>query len=169
VTGIPQITTDQFRNYAFAIRGAFGDRWSYATEAKEFVDAWDEGAHSKRKHGIPKIAQAERKAILSDPDLRTATTAHVERLFLTVRQELKRFSRLTLGYSKDLRMHKLATALHLGLYNLVRKHSSLDGRTPAQAACVEDKRWSLEDVVDLTERFVRAKEDAAFEAAFAAL
>ena len=37
VTGIPQITTDQFRNYAFAIRGAFGDRCSYATEAKEFV------------------------------------------------------------------------------------------------------------------------------------
>lgn len=75
----------------------------------------------------------------------------------------------TIGYSKDLRMHKLATALHIGLYNLVRKHSSLDGLTPAQAAGVEEKRWSLENVVELTETFMHQKEDAKFEDAFAEL
>lgn len=86
-----------------------------------------------------------------------------------MRQELKRFQRLGLGYSKDLTMHKLATALHIGLYNLTRRHSGLDGLTPAQAAGVENHRWSLEDVVTLTERFVREKEEAKFHAAFAAL
>lgn len=63
-------------------------------------------------------------------------------------------------------MHKAATALHIGLYNLCRKHTSLDGQTPAQAAGIEEKRWGLEDVVSLTERYVKSKEDAAFEAAF---
>lgn len=169
VTGSPQITTDQFRNYKFAIRGAFGDRCTYATETKEFVEAWPHNVETKRKNGIPKIARAERKAVWGEPDLGTATTAHVERLFLTVRQELKRFQRLTLGYSKDLRMHKLATALHIGIYNLVRKHGGLDGQTPAQAAGVESERWTMKRVVEMTASYWQKKEEAAFETAFAAL
>ena len=76
---------------------------------------------------------------------------------------------LTLAYSKDLHMHTMAVALHIGLYNLCRRHKSLEGHTPAQAAGVELERWSLEDVVDRTERHMKAKEDAAFEAAFAEL
>lgn len=93
----------------------------------------------------------------------------MERLFLTVRQELKRYQRLGLGYSKDLRMHKLATALMLGVYNLVRKHSGLDGQTPAQAAGIEEKRWTMVDVAELAENYMREKEEAQFEKAFAAL
>lgn len=101
------------------------------------------------------------------PPFAWTTTTHIERFFLTVRQELKRFQRLGLGYSKDLDMHKAATALIIGTYNLVRKHTSLDGQTPAQAAGIEEKRWTMVDVVELTARYVRAKEDAKFEAAFA--
>jgi hypothetical protein len=70
-----------------------------------------------------------------------------------VRQELARFTRCTLAYSKDLRMHKLAVALHFGFYNLVRKHTSLGGQTPAQAAGIETRRWTIEDVVEQTERY----------------
>lgn len=65
-------------------------------------------------------------------------------------------------------MHKLATALHFGIYNLVRKHITL-GATPAVAAGVEEKPWHLEDVVEMTAAYMRRKEDAQFEAAFAAL
>ena len=122
----------------------------------------------RRKNGIEPIVTAEREAVTGAPNLATLTTCHVERVFLTIRQELKRYRRLGLGYSKDLRMHKLATALILGVYNLVRRHSSL-GTTPAVAAGIEEKPWILEDVVALTERHVRGKEDRAFEAAFAAL
>jgi hypothetical protein len=84
---------------------------------------------------------------------------------LTVRQELKRFQRKGLGYSKDLEMHKLAVALHFGIYTLVRRHSSL-GTTPAVAAGVEQEEWSLEDVVAMTQGYLRRREEEKFEAAF---
>jgi len=78
----------------------------------------------------------ERAAVVGSPDLETLTTSHVERVFLTVRQELKRFQRKGLGYSKDLDMHKAAVAMHFGIYNYVRFHKTL-GTTPAVAAGVE--------------------------------
>jgi hypothetical protein len=68
--------------------------------------------------------------------------------FLTVRQELKRFERKTLGYSESLEMHKLAVALIFGVFNFVRKHHTL-GTTPAIAAGLEEKAWSLERVVEM--------------------
>lgn len=83
-----------------------------------------------------------------------------------MRQELKRFQRKGLGYSKDLAMHKAGVALHFGVYNFVRRHKTL-GTTPAVAAGVEEKPWGLERVVEMTEAYLRGKEDAKFEAAFA--
>jgi Zn-dependent alcohol dehydrogenase len=88
-------------------------------------------------------------------------------VFLTVRQELKRFQRKGLGYSKDLETHKAAVALFLGVYNFVRKHKTL-GTTPAVAAGVELTQWGLEDVVEMTANYMRSKQDAEFEKAFAA-
>src|SRR6266403_4570939 len=69
-----------------------------------------------------------------------------------VRQELKRFQRKGLGYSKDLETHKLAVALHFGVYNFVRQHHTL-GTTPAVAAGLEEKPWSLEQVVEMTDAY----------------
>jgi hypothetical protein len=69
-----------------------------------------------------------------------------------VRQELKRFEPKTLGYSKSLEIHKLAVALHFGVYNFVRQHHTL-GTTPAVAALLEEKPWSLEKVVEMTEAY----------------
>ena len=155
-----QITTDALASYGRAIKFYFGEGCSYATETKNFIDWPQSEAQAQRKNGVPKIASAERKAVLGNPDLGIATTSHVERLFLSMRQELTRFTRRTLGYSKDLRMHTLATALHIGLYNLVRRHTTL-GTTPAVAAGVEQERWSLETVVDVTERYWQPKIEAA--------
>ena len=108
---------------------------------------------------------AEREAVVGSPDLETLTTSHVERVFLTVRQELKRFQRKGLGYSKDLETHKHAVALFLGVYNFVRKHKTLR-TTPAVAAGVEFEAWDLERVVEMTADYMRRKEDAEFERAF---
>lgn len=91
------------------------------------------------------------------PDLESLTTSHVERAFLTVRQELKRFGRKTLGYSKSVEMHNLAVALFLGVYNFVRQHHTL-GTTPAVAAGLEEKPWSLEQVMEMTVEYMRRKE-----------
>jgi len=53
-------------------------------------------------------------------------------------------------------MHKLAVALHFGVYNFARQHHTL-GTTPAVAAGLEEKPWSLEQVVDMTEAYWRRK------------
>ena|SRR5438876_5490586 len=91
-------------------------------------------------------------AMVGSPGLESLTTSHIERAFLTIRQELKRFQRKGLGYSKDLETHKLAVALHFGVYNFVRQHHSL-GTTPAVAAGLDEKPWSLEQVVEMTEAY----------------
>jgi hypothetical protein len=108
---------------------------------------------------------AERKAVVGSPDLESLTTSHVERVFLSVRQELKRFQRKGLGYSKDLHTHQMAVALHFGIYNFVRRHETL-GTTPAVASGLEEKPWSLEKVVNMAAEYLRRKDDAQFEMAF---
>jgi len=166
VKGPVQIATDKNRSYACNIRGAFGQEgYSYGTDSKNFDDR-DCAPDSQRKNGVAPIVSSEREAVIGNPDLATVTTSHIERVFLSVRQECTRFTRLTLGYSKDLHMHKRAVALHFGLYNLVRKHKTL-GTSPAVAAGIEAKRWGLEDVVDLTAKYIARKEEMAFEIAFA--
>jgi hypothetical protein len=70
------------------------------------------------------MQSAERKALVGSPDLESLTTSHIERAFLTVRQELKRFQRKGLGYSKDLATHTAAVAMPRTLFTLAV------GRTP---------------------------------------
>lgn len=171
VCGAVQIATDNLPAYAFHIRQHFGyEGYSYGQETKIFGEPhMSDGTLARlgRNEGVRKMVTAERKAIVGSPDLASLTTSHVERVFLTVRQELKRFQRKGLGYSKDLETHKAAVAMFLGVYNFVRKHTTL-GTTPAVAAGIELERWGLEDVVEMTANYMRRKEDAAFEKAFAA-
>ena len=170
VKGPVQIATDNFRQYPFHIRAAFGyEGFSYGTETKVFGEPeLLDGTLARlgRNEGVRKLKTAERAAVIGSPDLGSLTTSHVERAFLTVRQELKRFQRKGLGYSKDLEMHKSAVALHFGIYNFVRIHKTL-GTTPAVAAGVEYERWSLEQAVEMTAEYLRRKEDAKFAEAFA--
>jgi IS1 family transposase len=172
VSGPVQIATDNLPAYPFHIRQYFGyEGYSYGTETKIFGEPrLLDGTLARlgRNEGVAKMQTAERKAVVGSPDLESLTTSHIERAFLTVRQELKRFQRKGLGYSKTLEMHTAAVRLHFGVYNFVRKHRTL-GTTPAVAAGVELEAWSLEDVVRLTEDYLRRKEDAEFEKAFAAL
>src|SRR5438132_12997501 len=172
VKGPVQIATDNFRSYPFHVRSAFGyEGYSYGTETKIFGEPeLLDGTLARlgKNEGVRKMKTAEREAVIGSPDLASVTTSHIERAFLTVRQELKRFQRKGLGYSKTLDMHKAAVALHFGIYNFVRIHKTLE-TTPAVAAGVEYERWSLEQAVEMTAEYLRKKEDAKFEDAFAKL
>lgn len=172
VKGPVQIATDNNVAYVRHIKSEFGyEGFSFGTETKIFGEPrFADGTLARWGHneGVRKLVTTERKAIIGSPDLQTLTTSHIERAFLTVRQELKRFQRKGLGYSKDLATHKAAVALHLGVYNFVRKHTTL-GTTPAVAAGVELERWDLKQVVEMTAAYMRRKEDAKFEEAFAEL
>lgn len=170
VRGHVQIATDQLPAYAGHIKTHFGYvGYSYGTETKIFGEPHlPDGTLARFGHneGVRKMETVERKAVVGSPDLESLTTSHIERVFLTVRQELKRFQRKGLGYSKDLDTHKAAVALFLGVYNFVRKHKTLE-TSPAVAAGVEFERWDLERVVEMTAEYCRRKEDAVFDEAFA--
>src|SRR5437762_4831024 len=110
VRGPVQIATDNWRQYPFLIRTHFGyEGYNYGTETKVFGEPMlPDGTLARlgRNEGVRRMQTAERAAMVGSPDLESLTTSHVERAFLTVRQELKRFERKTLGYSKSLEVQK---------------------------------------------------------------
>jgi len=124
-----QIATDNHRAYAFHIRQHFGyEGYNYGTETKIFGDRLlSDGTLARlgRNEGVRRMQTAERSAVLGSPDLESLTTSHIERAFLSVRQELKRFPTQRTGLQQRPRTHKLAVALHFGVYNFVRKHHTL--------------------------------------------
>jgi hypothetical protein len=85
----------------------------------------------------------------SSPDQAHISTSLVERQNLTVRMSMRRFTRLTNGFSKKVENLQSAVALHFAQYNFVRVHKTLC-ITPAMAAGVSDWLWSLEELVERT-------------------
>src|SRR2546421_12675188 len=80
------------------------------------------------------------------PERSKISTSHVERTNLSVRLFSRRFTRLTLGYSKKLQNLRYAVALFVAHFNFCRKHSA-HGQTPAVAARVTDHVWSIEELL----------------------
>jgi hypothetical protein len=83
---------------------------------------------------------------MNENEMDTICTSHVERNNLTIRTFMKRFARLSLGFSKKLENLAAATALHMAYYNFVWKPSTLKGSAPAMAAGVTTRLWSFDDL-----------------------
>jgi transposase InsO family protein len=75
------------------------------------------------------------------------STSHIERLNLTVRMTLRRFTRLTNAYSKSLRHHTAMQALFVAWYNFARKHETLKGDTPAMASGLTERVWTIKELI----------------------
>jgi hypothetical protein len=86
--------------------------------------------------------------IEGNPDMNAVSTSYVERQNLNMRMGMRRFTRLTNAFSKKLENHCHALALYFMFYNFVRIHKTLKV-TPAMAAGVSDRLWSMEDIVML--------------------
>jgi hypothetical protein len=93
---------------------------------------------------------ARRQSIIGKPAKQHISTSLVERQNLTMRMNMRRFTRLTNGFSKKIQNLEYAVALHFMYYNFVRIHQSLRV-TPALAAGVNDKLWEIADLVKLLE------------------
>jgi hypothetical protein len=89
-------------------------------------------------------------AVSGDPDPAHFSTSYVERQNLTMRMSMKRFARLSNGFSKKLANHEHAVAMHYLFYNFGRIHKTLRV-TPAMQAGVSDHVWSLEEIAKLAE------------------
>jgi hypothetical protein len=88
------------------------------------------------------------KTVMGDPDPKHVSTSFIERQNLTMRMSMRRFTRLTNGFSKKLENHGHAVALHYMHYNFCRVHKTLRV-TPAMEAGLTDHIWSLEELMGL--------------------
>ena len=85
---------------------------------------------------------------MGQPDWKHISTSHIERQNLTMRMSMRRFTRLTNGFSKKIENHEHAIAIHYMFYNFARIHQTLRV-TPAMEAGISDHVWSLEEIIDL--------------------
>jgi len=92
------------------------------------------------------VTEIVKTPILGNPDMKRSCTSHIERQNGSLRQSCKRLTRLTYAFSKKWENLQSALALHFAYYNFVRIHSALRV-TPAMAAGVTDRTWSLEDLI----------------------
>jgi len=142
-----QLTTDGHRAYLEAVEGAFGDHVDFA----QLVKLYGEAPEAFKGRYSPAECKGIRKTrVTGDPDRRHVSTSYVERQNLTMRMSMRRFTRLTNGFSKKLDNHMHALALYFAFYNLVRVHKTLKV-TPAMAAGITDRLWSLEDIAERIE------------------
>jgi len=138
-----QLTTDAHKPYLEAVEGAFGMDIDYAMLHKIYGVPTEEEI---RRYSPARCIGAEMKPIIGNPNPKRVSTSHVERQNLTMRMHMRRFTRLTNGFSKKIDNHAHAVALHFMYYNFVKIHQSLRV-TPAMEAGLSDHVWSLDELV----------------------
>jgi IS1 family transposase len=140
-----QLTTDGLHIYGAAVRNAFGRDVDYAQVVKVY------GRINDGRYSPADLRDTEKTVMSGRPDPEHMSTSYVERQNLTMRMSMRRFTRLTNGFSKKVENHVAALSLHFMHYNFCRAHKSLDGRTPAMAAGLADHVWTVRELVGLLE------------------
>lgn len=138
-----QLTTDGHRAYLKAVDAAFGEDVDYA----QLVKLYGPAPGGTARYSPPACVGARKESVTGTPDKAHVSTSYVERQNLTMRMSMRRFTRLTNGFSKKLDNHVHALALYFAFYNFCRIHKTLRV-TPAMAAGITDRLWSLEDIAE---------------------
>jgi IS1 family transposase len=151
-----QITTDSHRPYLQAVEDAFGGDVDYAMLHKVYGFPME---HETRYSPATCIG-CEQKRISGDPAMEHISTSFVERQNWTVRTNIRRYTRLSNGFSRKIENHAAAVALNYFSYNFIKIHRTLR-TSPAMAAGVTDRLWEVKDLVALWEQYERDTEKAA--------
>ena len=139
-----QITTDAWRGYERSVQKVFGRGNSPVQQIKEYAsDNQDSGPAKKYSPG--KCVSCEKQIVFGKPDMRQASTSHVERQNLTMRMSMRRFTRLTNAFSKKFDNHCYALALYFYHYNFCRQHKALRV-SPAMQAGIAKELMSMADL-----------------------
>jgi IS1 family transposase len=136
-----QLTTDGLKVYLEAVEGAFGADVDYAMLIKIYGSSQEEVRYSPAE-----CIGTETKIIQGKPDMKHVSTSYVERQNLTMRMSMRRFTRLTNGFSKKIENHAYAVAIYFMHYNFCRVHKSLRV-TPAMEAGITDHVWTIEEML----------------------
>lgn len=137
-----QLTTDGHRPYLEAVEGAFGADIDYAMLIKLYASTQEETRYSPAQ-----CIGAETRRIQGNPDSEYISTSYVERQNLSMRMGMRRFTRLTNGFSKKVENHAYHVALYYMHYNFCRVHQTLRV-TPAMEAGLTDHIWTIEEMLD---------------------
>lgn len=143
-----QLTTDGHNPYLEAVEQAFHGEIDYAMLIKEY----GQDPNEERRFSPPVVLAEHVKVISGSPDESKISTSYVERQNLTMRMGMRRFTRLTNGFSKKVENHAAAVALHFLYMNFGRPHKALANpypRTPAMAAGLADHVWTCEEIAGL--------------------
>ncbi|GFO82203.1 MAG: transposase [Methyloceanibacter sp.] len=139
-----QLTSDGLKAYIDAVGSTFGDEVDFA----QLVKMYGQAPEGRRKYSPPVLLAAVKTPITGNPSEDDISTSFVERQNLTMRMSMRRFTRLTNGFSKKTENHCHALALYFVWYNWCRVHKSLRV-SPAMAAGLTDKLMDLSDIVEL--------------------
>ena len=154
ITDRPQITTDGLPSYVTAIDEIFGLDVDFAQLIKVYSESPDAGPERKYSPGI--CTGAHGKRITGRPDARHVSTSYVEKHNQSMRQHMRRFTRLTNAHSKKLENHCASLALYFVYYNFVRINSAVR-MAPAMAAGISDRLWEMKDLLVMVDAYHAAK------------
>jgi len=140
-----QLTTDGLKLYLNAVKAAFGYEIDYAMLIKIYGEIDTDG---QRRYSPATCIGCDTHGVSGNPDPNHISTSYVERSNLTMRMSMRRFTRLTNGYSKKVENHAAMVAVYFTWYNFGRVHHTLK-TTPAVAAGVADHVWSVDEMVEL--------------------
>ncbi|MBI2166923.1 MAG: DDE-type integrase/transposase/recombinase [Candidatus Omnitrophica bacterium] len=139
-----QLTTDGHRAYFEAIESAFGSNIDYA----QLIKLYGESGEGQKRYSPAQCVGTIKNKVNGNPESGGVSTSFAERQNLTMRMSMRRFTRLTNGFSKKVENLAHAVSLHFMYYNFCRIHQSLRV-TPAMEAQVTDHLWSLEEIINL--------------------
>jgi IS1 family transposase len=140
-----QLTTDGFKPYVDAVEDTFGADVDYSQLIKVYGQPPQGMSSGPGWYVTAGFVRARPRHITGRPQ--AVSTSYVERQNLTMRTQMKRFTRLTNGFSKKMENLKASVALHFAHYNFVRVHQTLRV-TPAMAANLTGHVWSLEELLE---------------------
>jgi IS1 family transposase len=144
-----QLTTDGLKAYLTAVEDAFGSNIDYAMLIKIYGDS---DKQEEKRYSPAECTGTKTEIVNGTPSKKHISTSYVERQNLTMRMSMRRFTRLTNGFSKKLENHIAAISLHFMYYNFVRTHQTLR-MTPAMAAGVVDSPMEVADIIRIMEEF----------------
>lgn len=147
IAGNIQLTTDGHKPYLEAVEDA-----CVGIEYAKLIKIYgaSDGGRDEKPYSPAESIGAAKKVILGRPDPKYISTSYVERQNLTMCMHMRRFIRLTNGFSKKIENHCHAIALHFVYYNFAKIHKTLRV-TPAMEAGLTTDLMSVEDIVQLTE------------------
>jgi IS1 family transposase len=139
-----QLTTDGHKMYLEAVDNAFGGEIDFS----QLIKIYGHTPESEIRYSPAECIGTEIHPIAGNPDKEHVSTSYVERQNLTMRMGMRRFTRLTNGFSKKVQNLAYAVSLHFMHYNFCRIHQTLRV-TPAMEAKVTDHVWTIEEILGL--------------------